>query len=268
MSEKNIEILTRRTLLALCGAVGMITFTGACTTLAAEPTADSIHVYGPGGPAPAMKAAAELFEQRTGTRVTIMSGPLPKWKDAARLNADLIFSGSENMMTELSTVFEGQIDTSTVEPLYIRPSTILVRPGNPKAITGIRGLASGGRRVMVVAGAGQIGMWEDVAARSGERELLAGFRANIVAFTDNSGAALERWKSDPTIDAWLIWNHWQIANPEIADQVPVESDLTIWRPMDIAFTYKGKGDADTRAFARFLTSSEARAIFESQGWKR
>ena len=65
-----------------------------------------------------------------------------------------------------------------------------------------------------------------------------------------------------------IWNHWQIANPEIADQVPVESDLTIWRPMDIAFTYKGKGDADTRAFARFLTSSEARAIFESQGWKR
>ena len=268
MSGKNVEILNRRTLLALCGAVGMISLTGACTTPAAKPTPGSIHVYGPGGPAPAMKTAAEHFEQQTGTRVTIISGPLPKWEDAARLDADLVFSGSENMMTDFVRVFERQIAASTVEPLYIRPSTILVRPGNPKDITGIRSLASGDRRVMVVAGAGQIGMWEDVAARSGERELLAGFRANIVAFADNSGAALERWKSDPTVDAWLIWNHWQIANPDIADQVPVEPDLTIWRPMDIAFTHKGKDSADTRAFVRFLTSSQARPIFESQGWKR
>lgn len=114
----------------------MITLTGACTTLAAEQTPVSIHVYGPGGPAPAMKAAAELFEQRTVARASIMSGPLPKWEDAARLDADVFFSGSENMMTEFSTAFEGQDDAATVEPLYIRPSTILVRPGRKTVVRG------------------------------------------------------------------------------------------------------------------------------------
>src|SRR3546814_2489080 len=86
----------------------MITLTGACTTLAAEQTPVSIHVYGPGGPAPAMKAAAELFEQRTGARAPIVSGPLPKWENEARLDAGVFFSGSENMMTAFSTAFEGQ----------------------------------------------------------------------------------------------------------------------------------------------------------------
>lgn len=260
--------MTRRKLLALCAAVGVMSMAAACTTPVAEQTPRAIHIYGPGGPAPAMKAAAAAFEQQTGARVTITAGPLPQWKDAARVDADIVFSGSENMMTEFVGMFEGQIDTSTIEPLYIRPSTILVRPGNPEAIAGIRSLATGNHRVMVVAGAGQIGMWEDVAARSGDLELLSRFRGNIVAFAENSGAALERWNSDRTIDAWLIWNHWQVANPEIADQVAVEPDLTIWRPMDIALTYDGKERASARAFVQFLASDEARTIFASHGWKR
>ena len=124
MSGKNVEILNRRTLLALCGAVGMISLTGACTTLAAKPTPGSIHVYGPGGPAPAMKTAAEHFEQQTGTRVTIISGPLPKWEDAARLDADLVFSGSENMMTDFVRVFERQIAAFYPQP-QLPPATVM-----------------------------------------------------------------------------------------------------------------------------------------------
>lgn len=265
---KRTEDLNRRKFFALGIALGAISMTTACTTLAAEPTPDAIHIYGPGGPAPAMKAAAKIFEQRTGASVSITAGPLPLWRDAALVNADIIFSGSENMMTEFTSTFEGSINPTTIEPLFLRPSTILVRPGNPKAIAGIRSLAAGNNRIMVVAGAGQIGMWEDVAARSGDLDLLARFRGNIVTFADNSGAALERWKSDQTIDAWLIWNHWQIANSDIADQVAVEPDLTIWRPMDVALTYEGQGKADARDFIRFLGSAEGEAIFASYGWKR
>src|SRR3546814_4941636 len=87
-------------------------------------------------PAPAMKAAAELFEQRTGARASIVSGPLPKWENEARLDADVFFSGSENMMTEFSTAFEGQVDAATVAPLYIRPSTILVKLGSKTIVRG------------------------------------------------------------------------------------------------------------------------------------
>lgn len=260
--------MNRRKLLGSGAALGMLALTGACTTLAAETTPASIQVYGPGGPAPAMKAAALAFERKTGTRVAVTAGPAPRWMGAARVNADIIFSGSENMMTEFSHSFAGQLDPSTIEPLYIRPSTILVRPGNPKNIAGIRSLAAGNHRIMVVAGAGQVGMWEDVAARSGDRELLAGFRSNIAAYASNSGLALERWKSDPSIDAWLIWNHWQAANPEIADQVSVEPDLVIWRPMDVALTQQGRSRSEAVSFVRFLKSDEARGIFEAQGWKR
>jgi len=240
---------------------------GALLTSAAG-LAKTLHVYGPGGPAPAMKQIAQSFERNTGTKVIVTAGPSSNWLDQAKANGDIIFSGSENMMTDFLRQFGSLIAADTVVPLYIRPSTILVRPGNPRAIRGIRDLARQGYKVMVVGGAGQIGMWEDVVARTGERELLAGFRGNIAVEAKSSSEALERWKQDPTIDAWLIWNHWQIANDDVADAVPVEPELRIWRPMDAGLMARSKTDSDARRFFEFLTSPEARHIFEKNGWKR
>ncbi|HET9355763.1 MAG TPA: substrate-binding domain-containing protein [Sphingomicrobium sp.] len=230
--------------------------------------ARTLHVYGPGGPAPAMKEVAQSFERRTGTRVIVTAGPSSTWLTQAKANGDIIFSGSENMMSDFLRQLGSLIAAETVEPLYIGPSTILVRPGNPRAIRGVRDLAREGYKIMVVGGAGQIGMWEDVVARTGERQLLAGFRRNIAVEATSSGEALERWKQDPAIDAWLIWNHWQIANADVADAVPVEQNLRIWRPMDAGLMARSKDDADARRFFEFLTSPEARAIFEKSGWSR
>ena len=171
-------------------------------------------------------------------------------------------------MTGFVRTLDDRIDTSSIKPLYIRPSTILVRPGNPKAIGGIRDLSSGQFKIMVVGGAGQVGMWEDVVGRTGDLRLLAGFRKNIVDFADNSGHALKKWKADPSIDAWLIWNHWQVAHPDIADQVAVEPELTIWRSMDVALTTTGTKKPAAKAFIEFLTSPQAEDVFRKQGWSR
>lgn len=237
--------------------------------LAAGPgLARTLHVYGPGGPAPAMKQIAQSFERKTGTKVIVTAGPSSNWLNQAKANGDIIFSGSENMMSDFLNQLGPLIAADTVVPMYIRPSTILVRRGNPRAIRGIRDLARRGYRVMVVGGAGQIGMWEDVVARTGERELLAGFRRNIAVEAKSSGEALDRWKKDPTIDAWLIWNHWQIANAGVADAVPVEPELRIWRPMDAGLMTRSRGDPDARRFFEFLTSSDAQRIFERNGWSR
>ena len=42
-------------------------------------TSAGLRVYGPGGPAPAMKEAAKAFEQKTGTPVVVTAGPTPEW---------------------------------------------------------------------------------------------------------------------------------------------------------------------------------------------
>lgn len=44
---------------------------------------DTIRVYGPGGPLPAMKEAAALFQQKTGITVLVTGGPTPQWLEQA-----------------------------------------------------------------------------------------------------------------------------------------------------------------------------------------
>lgn len=63
--------------------------------------AEAIHVYGPGGPMPAMKEAATAFGTAHGVTVDVTAGPTPTWIERAKTDADVIFSGSETMMTDL-----------------------------------------------------------------------------------------------------------------------------------------------------------------------
>src|SRR3546814_1970160 len=79
-----------------------------------------------------------------------------------------MFSGAENMMTDFVKAMNGAIDEKTIDPLYRRASNILVRPGNPHHIGGLRDLLRPGFKVMVVQGAGQTGLWEDMAGRRSE----------------------------------------------------------------------------------------------------
>lgn len=230
--------------------------------------AETLNIYGPGGPAPAVKELAKVFGKEKGIEVIVTTGPTPEWLDKAKGDADLIFSGSENMMSSFIAAFAGQIDAKTVEPLYIRPSAILVRKDNPKSIQGLRDLAKPGMRIMVTEGAGQVGMWEDAAGRSGEVELLKGFRKNIVAFAPNSGMARKRWIEQPDIDAWLIWTHWQINNRDIADLVAVEPELTIWRATDVAMTTRGHENKAAAEFVDYLKSAQGEEVFKRQGWTR
>ena len=59
-----------------------------------------LHVYGPGGPLPAIKEAAEAFGKEKHIRIVVTGGPEPKWLHDAQQNADLIFSGLEDVMSD------------------------------------------------------------------------------------------------------------------------------------------------------------------------
>lgn len=225
-----------------------------------------VYVYGPGGPGPAMKEAAAVYSRATGEKVIVTAGPDSEWLGKAKQDADLIFSGSESMMTKFVRSMDGQILSSEVKPLYLRESAILVRKGNPKRIRGIRDLLRPGTKVMVVEGAGQDGLWEDIAGRTGDIRMVRGLRSNIVAFAENSGKARQRWIDDPGIDAWIIWTIWQKANPTLADQVRVEPHLTIFRDTGVVLTARGKADPEAGRFARWLAGPQAASIFAKWGW--
>ncbi|HEX7533787.1 MAG TPA: extracellular solute-binding protein [Syntrophales bacterium] len=226
-----------------------------------------LRAYGPGGPAPAMREAAKAFGDKKGIRVEINAGPTPTWKDQSTKVADLIFSGSEYMMTDfVQKDLPGLIDTATIRTLYLRSSAILVRPGNPKRIKGVRDLARPGLRILVVQGAGQVGMWEDVAGRTGNVKLVDAVRRNIGFSAPNSAEAKKLWSSDLTYDVWLIWTIWQKESPASADLINTEPANTIYRSCGIAITNRSERKALAKEFADFLQSAEGQEIFLKWGW--
>lgn len=230
--------------------------------------AETLHVYGPGGPAPAMKRAAAEYGAAHGISVVVTAGPTPQWQASAMQDADVIYSGAENMMSGFDTALPGLFDLRDATPLYLRPSVILVRPGNPRHIRGLRDLLTPGLRVLTVAGAGQTGLWEDMAGRTGDIRIVRALRANI-AFPEaaNSAIAKQRWQDDTTLDAWIIWNIWQVANPQLAEVVPVEREFRIWRDTGVVLTTRGKHNPHAAGFVAFLQSARGRAIFADAGWR-
>jgi accessory colonization factor AcfC len=96
----------------------------AITTSSAALAAQPLRVYGPGGPLPAMKETAGAFERSHGVPVEVTAGPTPQWIDHAKIDADLIFSGSEVMMLDFITAMP-DIDPTTVRALYLRPAAFL-----------------------------------------------------------------------------------------------------------------------------------------------
>jgi len=226
---------------------------------------ETLHVYGPGGPLPAMNEAAEIFGRTHGAEVQVTGGPLSQWIDHAKADADVVFSGSEVMMSDFITAMS-DIDPATVKALYLRPAAILVRPGNPTNIKGVADLLKPGHRILVVNGAGQQGLWEDVAGRLGDIANVQAFRANIVKVAANSAQARQAWIEDKSLDAWLIWTIWQVANPTLADQVPVEPQYSIYRDVGVALTKTGEARPVARQFTEFLASPEGASIFAKWGW--
>lgn len=229
-------------------------------------SAEVLHVYGPGGPAPAMKEAAKVYGARTGTEVRVTAGPTKEWIESAKKDADVVYSDAENMMTDFVKAMGGQIDEKTIDPLYLRASNILVRPGNPKPIRGLRDIVRPGHRVIVVQGSGQAGLWEDMAGRTGDIKMVRALRKNIVTYSANSGEAKAAWLADPTIDAWIIWGIWEKANPTIADSVAVEAQYRIYRDAGAAITMRGKAKAESARFLSFLRSPAGASIFAKWGW--
>ena len=89
-----------------------------------------VKLYGAGGPHTAFRKVAAVFEEQTGTSVEVIAGPESKWTADAQADADILWGTSEQSMTAFLLTYTA-FDPAKVEPIYLRPTVIAVKAGNP-----------------------------------------------------------------------------------------------------------------------------------------
>ena len=253
----------KRKMIFMTGLIGLVWAWGSLFSLA-QAQEKVLRIYGPGGPLAPMKECAELFSKAEDIQVQVTAGPESKWIDQAKQDADLIFGGAEYMLSQFMLKYPDLVDEKTWTSLYIRPAGILVRKGNPKNIRSLADLTQDGLRIIDVAGAGQLGLWEDLA---GARGLIPGIRKNSLYTVGNSAEAIEKWKAVPEIAAWITYESWHFRLPEITDLVTFPDNEKIFRGTPIAATRISKNQGLALRFIDFLKTDPAHKVFQKWGWK-
>jgi accessory colonization factor AcfC len=223
-----------------------------------------LKIYGAQGPLIPMRECADLFERSQGVEVKITVGPVDVWVAQARQDADIIFGGAEYMICQFAHAHPGFVDTDTRTSLYVRAGGILVRKGNPKQIRSMEDLAKRGMRVLEVCGAGQIGLWEDMARAD---TVILGIQKNMLVSVKTSSEAIEAWRTIPELEAWTTFESWHYRLKEITDLVRLPGKSRIYRATPIVVTTVSQNRQLAKQFIQFLTTQEAHRIFRKWGWK-
>lgn len=242
---------------AVFGAVGLALAGGG---LVKAQEAKTLKAYVMSMPSLPTQEAAKLYEQQAGVKIEFVAGPPGSWMSKVKEgDGDLVLMGSEYGMDDLQR--DGLILPETRASLGNRVAAILVPKGNPKRISSIRDLAAPGMRIMIMPAGGQVGLWEDVAAKAG---LVNEIRRNIVERAASGIKSVDLWKSGAgtKYDAWLTWSSFQAVLPEHTEVVELPRDLQVMRSVAVAATKAGNKREETEKFITFLTGPEGRAIHE------
>jgi len=224
-----------------------------------------LHVYGPGGPLGPVEECAQLFSMAKGVEVKVTAGPEAQWLDQARKDADIIFGGAEYMLTDFILRHPEMVDPKTRTSLYVRPVGILVRKGNPKGIRSLNDLTRDGIRILDVNGAGQLGLWEDLAGPYG---IIPGIQKNIALSVTNSAEAIEKWQNMPELDAWITFESWHYRLKNDTELVEMPRARKIYRGTPIAITFISKQKDLAQKFIAFLKTDQAHTVFKKWGWNK
>jgi len=227
---------------------------------------ESLHLYGPLGTNMAIEEAAVAYSSRSNVGLEVVSGPTADWLDRAVQDGDLIFCTGDFIMSDFARKDELAIDDTSLTALYVRPSVMLVRPGNPKDVRDFPDLLRPGMKVMMVNASGQTGLWENITGKLQSLPTLVALEKNIVLCAADSEEALRAWKERTDIDAWIAWNVWHIPRRDLAEVVPMSKDYRIYRRCSIAVADRARSNPAAGGFVRYLASAEGAEIFESWGW--
>lgn len=235
------------------------------TAVFAEDSKQVLKIFGTEGPFPAVREAADVFGAANNVKIEVTGAAVEKWKSLAQKDSDLIFSSSENVMDEYNENLS-IIDEKSITTLFLRPAAILVRPGNPKKIKGLKDLINRDLKVIIVNGQGQVAMWEDMVGRLKDVSALIEMRRHIVFAARTTSEAQKYWKNHEEVEAWISFNTWAKRDDVNADLVNIEKDLVVYRSMGAAVTSITNQREVSLKFIEFLKTPEAEKIFKAHGW--
>ena len=221
-------------------------------------------VFGMEGPLLPMRECVDLFSKAQKVSVQIVTGPGGTWIAQAKREGDLVYGNSETSFSALTSRNPRLIDPKSRTTLYLRAAGILVRPKNPKGIQSLADLARNGIKLMDLNGAGQQGMWEDMAGVEG---LIAGIRKNIAVTVETAEDAADRWKDMPELDAWVGFESWRDRLKDTTDLVQLPPEKRLYRATVIGIIADSPNRPLAQKFIEFLQTPEAHAVFQKCGWK-
>ncbi len=224
----------------------------------------TLRAYGPGGPLTPVRGCGERFARARGVKVVVDGGPEERWVEQAGRDGDVVFAAAEHLLSDLVRRRPGLVDASTRVSLYDRRAAILVRRGNPRKLRSIQDLAREGVKLLDVNGAGQVGLWEDLAGRHG---LIPALQRNIVLSVTNTAEAIAAWRDRPELDAWITFASWHDRLRDEADLVELPASERLFRGTPAALLARTGQRELGLAFLAFLQSEECHAVFRAAGWR-
>ncbi len=230
----------------------------------ARPEPPTLRVYGPGGPLTPVRGCGERFARARGVKVVVDGGPEERWVGQAARDGDVVFSGAEHMLSDLVRRRPGFVDAATRVSLYDRRAAIVVRKGNPRKLRSLKDLAREGVKLVDVNGAGQVGLWEDLAGRHG---LIPALQRNIALSVANTAEAIAAWRDRPELDAWITFATWHDRLRDEADLVELPASERLYRGTPAALLARTEQRALGLAFLEFLKSEACHAVFRAAGWR-
>jgi accessory colonization factor AcfC len=113
-----------------------------------------------------------------------------------------------------------------------------------------------------VTGAGQVGLWEDIASLAG----VADLQKQIALSVTSSAAAVKAWRNDPSLDAWVTYRTWHYRLPQETEIVEIEKNCRPSRATPIAIAKSCSDPALAQKFIDYLKSNTGKAIFQKWGY--
>ncbi len=90
--------MTRKTsLMIFLGILAILGFFPESSILAQE---KGLRIYGPEGLSAPFKECAQMFSKKYGIKAEVLAGPEATWTARAKQEADVIYEGSEYMLTQ------------------------------------------------------------------------------------------------------------------------------------------------------------------------
>lgn len=221
-----------------------------------------LHVYSSGAVAPPVKKCAEEFKAKNGVDFNFTVGKAEELiSEITELKqGDVLTCGAEFIFDEAQV--KGLIFGESRRSAGYRRSAILVSKSNPKGIMSISDLASDGIIVGVSIGGCLLGVWDEVASKSG---LIEQIRKNIKEFADGCGAVVALI-NQKKVDAVIGWDAFQKLWPATLDVVDLPRELQVFRSTGIAVIQFSKNKETAKQFIDYVTSEAGKKIYRSYGW--